>query len=168
MCQKRRSFTLRNLVRVFWAHFQRFKWSFPPWQMKENAVSMQRVSTGLPNGPSRLACKENFAERSRGYFTRSKGALEVNKDCLLPPPGLAGPSETFSLFSHLPSFPSTAHRSPLPSLHWACSAELWGQMRDKDVVKSAPEADLQLRHPGIVPSMRVILLDWMLEVCVCV
>ena len=56
-------------------------------------------------------------------------------------------------------------RSPLPSLRWAASGEVWAQMRQQDVVKSAPEADLQVRHPGIVPSMRVILLDWMLEVC---
>ena len=167
VCQKRRSFTLGSFVGVFWAHFQRFERLFPPWQMKENAVSMQRASTGLPSGPSRLACKENVSERIKGYYTRSKSALEVNQDCLLPPPGLTDPSEAFSLFSHLPSFSSTTHCSPLPSLHWACSAELWGQMRDKDVVKSAPEADLQLRHPGIVPSMRVILLDWMLEVRVC-
>ncbi len=57
--------------------------------------------------------------------------------------------------------------SPLPPLSWTASGHMWQQMRLKDVVKSTPEADLLLRHPGIVPSMRVILLDWMLEVCTC-
>lgn len=63
-------------------------------------------------------------------------------------------------------FPSAApeRTSPLPTLSWTSSEHMWRQMRLKDVVKCTPEADLQLRHPGIVPSMRVILLDWMLEV----
>lgn len=67
-------------------------------------------------------------------------------DMFLPPPG------------------SLEHSSPLPSLSWTSSDHMWRDMRLKDVVKSTPEADLLLRHPGIVPSMRVILLDWMLEV----
>lgn len=142
----------------------------PAMDMKENTVMMERVSVGLHMGPPILACKENLSSDNRGYFTRSKSTLEVTRDCFLPPPGLPDSSQAlssrplFSLLSDIPPF-LTGHRSPLPVFQWARSAELWGQMRDKDVVKSAPEADLQLRHPGIVPSMRVILLDWMLEVC---
>ena len=64
-----------------------------------------------------------------------------------------------------PSFGTTlTSLSPLPSLQWAHSGDLWRQMRDKDVTKSASETEVQIRHPGIVPSMRVILLDWILEV----
>ena len=54
--------------------------------------------------------------------------------------------------------------SSLPNLQWVDSGELWRQMRSKDVTKAAPETELRNRHPGIVPSMRVILLDWMMEV----
>ena len=54
--------------------------------------------------------------------------------------------------------------SPLPSLQWVRSADLWRTMRSKDVSKAAPEAELRLHHPGILSSMRVILLDWMMEV----
>lgn len=59
--------------------------------------------------------------------------------------------------------------NPLPRLQWARSAELWQRMRSKDVSKVAPEAELRLRHPGILSSMRIILLDWMMEVgdCLC-
>ena len=52
----------------------------------------------------------------------------------------------------------------LPALSWTDSAALWQNMRAKDSCKPAPEADLHLRHPSILPSMRTILLDWMLEV----
>ena len=54
--------------------------------------------------------------------------------------------------------------SPLPQLSWANSAELWGQMRAKDVSKMAAEQELCLHHPGILPSMRTILFDWLMEV----
>lgn len=52
----------------------------------------------------------------------------------------------------------------LPALSWTDSTSLWQKMRAKDTCKPAPEADLHLRHPCILPSMRTILLDWMLEV----
>lgn len=60
--------------------------------------------------------------------------------------------------------PDTTNSSPLPHLQWARSATLWRTMRSKDVSKVAPEAELRLRHPEILSSMRIILLDWMMEV----
>ena len=54
--------------------------------------------------------------------------------------------------------------SPLPPFTWTDSAMLWQKMRSKDSCKPAPETDLHIRHPCILPSMRTILLDWMLEV----
>lgn len=57
-----------------------------------------------------------------------------------------------------------ANPSPLPPLSWADSSSLWQQMRFKDTSQVAPETELRLRHPYIMPSMRTILLDWMLEV----
>ena len=54
--------------------------------------------------------------------------------------------------------------TPLPTLQWAQSTDLWRQMRSKDVTRVAPETELRIQHPGILPSMRVILFDWMMEV----
>ena len=56
--------------------------------------------------------------------------------------------------------------TPLPALQWTQASVLWRRMRLKDTIKVAPETELRLQHPGILPSMRVILLDWMMEVCV--
>lgn len=87
------------------------------------------------------------------------------------------PISTSSIFAqkevpslHPTSFPSSfgttlTSLSPLPPLQWAHSGDLWRQMRDKDMIKSTPESEVQRQHPGIIPSMRVILLDWVLEVC---
>lgn len=55
---------------------------------------------------------------------------------------------------------------PLPRLSWANSRELWVAMRAKDVTKMAPEQELRSLHPGILPSMRTILFDWLMEVCI--
>lgn len=54
--------------------------------------------------------------------------------------------------------------TPLPTLQWAQSTDLWRRMRSKDITRVAPETELRLQHPGILPSMRVILFDWMMEV----
>ena len=53
---------------------------------------------------------------------------------------------------------------PLPRLSWANSRDLWAEMRAKDVSKMAPEEELRSLHPGILPSMRTILFDWLMEV----
>lgn len=55
-------------------------------------------------------------------------------------------------------------RCPLPNLQWVHADELWQIMRSKDTSKVAPEAELRVRHPGILSSMRIILLDWLMEV----
>ena len=107
-------------------------------QMKENCVKM-----------SGLCLHKASKENPTGYYKQ---------------PSVGGEG----LFSSSPPCVSSDQRSPLPTLRWAASGEVWAQMRQQDVVKSAPEAELQVRHPGIVPNMRVILLDWMLEVRVCV
>ena len=58
----------------------------------------------------------------------------------------------------------TSPAVPLPQLSWANSGELWAEMRAKDVCQTAPEEELQSRHPGILPTMRTILFDWLMEV----
>ena len=64
------------------------------------------------------------------------------------------------------SFPVGLTPSPLPELSWTDSDSLWHRMRAKDSCMAAPETDLLSRHPLILPNMRTILLDWMLEVCI--
>lgn len=60
--------------------------------------------------------------------------------------------------------PHTFLPSPLPPLSWTDSSNLFREMRLKDKSQAAPETELRLRHPSIMPTMRTILLDWMLEV----
>ncbi len=55
-------------------------------------------------------------------------------------------------------------RCPLPNLQWTSADKLWQTMRSKDATKVTPEGELLSRHPGILSSMRIILLDWMMEV----
>ncbi|XP_064394881.1 G1/S-specific cyclin-E1-like [Halichondria panicea] len=134
--------------------------------------SQEDSTATLEQGPSR----KRQATKETAAAATIQPAMEMKENCMMmsvlclhkaskenpagyykqPPLGGEG------LFS---SCAPSETRSPLPSLRWAASGEVWAQMRQQDVVKSAPEADLQVRHPGIVPSMRVILLDWMLEVC---
>ena len=53
---------------------------------------------------------------------------------------------------------------PLPTLQWTSAEKMWHTMRAKDSFRAGPEADLYHNHPEILPSMRIILLDWMMEV----
>ncbi|XP_063041580.1 G1/S-specific cyclin-E2-like [Engraulis encrasicolus] len=54
--------------------------------------------------------------------------------------------------------------SPLPTLSWGCSEDVWVKMLAKDL-KYQHDKSLTARHPEIQPKMRAILLDWLLEVC---
>ena len=56
-------------------------------------------------------------------------------------------------------------QSPFPYLAWINSSELWHEMRSKDICKADPEVDFIVRHPSIPLTGRLILLDWMMEVC---
>ena len=119
--------------------------------MKENCQKkMQDISIGLQRLQP-LASKENLLGQGLGLRPRKPLAVAQT---------LEAPLEMVSLQQQLPVMMG----APLPKLAWANSAELWKQMRDKDTVNIAPETDLRLRHPGIVPNMRTILLDWMMEV----
>ncbi len=62
------------------------------------------------------------------------------------------------------SLDSSGVSTPLPHLQWVRSADLWRTMRSKDSTKAAPEAELRLHHPEILSNMRIILLDWIMEV----
>eukprot|EP00118_Oscarella_pearsei_P004670 m.20344 g.20344 ORF g.20344 m.20344 type:complete len:415 (+) comp28001_c0_seq3:119-1363(+) len=56
-------------------------------------------------------------------------------------------------------------RSPLPKFSWADSDELWREVFAKDFEYKKEEFYIQKNHPGLRPQMRVILLDWLIEVC---
>jgi len=119
--------------------------------MKENCVKMQEISIGLQRlNPSGLACKENI---HGGSFRTRKSTLAF---------GICGEGETCTV-GELANFHQTL--TPLPRLSWVNSGELWQRMRAKDVTRAAPEAELRMRHSSVLPSMRTILLDWMMEVC---
>ncbi|ETN61975.1 cyclin e [Anopheles darlingi] len=63
--------------------------------------------------------------------------------------------------------PSYKQRScPLPSLSWVDSVEMWKLMCRKDDLSWLDrEPNMFDNHPGIVPRMRAILVDWLSEVC---
>ncbi|XP_035772575.1 G1/S-specific cyclin-E-like [Anopheles albimanus] len=63
--------------------------------------------------------------------------------------------------------PSYKQRScPLPSLSWVDSTEMWKLMCRKDDLSWLDrEPNMFDNHPGIVPRMRAILVDWLSEVC---
>ncbi|KAM4614093.1 G1/S-specific cyclin-E1-like [Discoglossus pictus] len=54
--------------------------------------------------------------------------------------------------------------SPLPHLGWANQDDVWRNMVSKD--RNYPrDKNLFEKHPQLQPSMRAILLDWLMEVC---
>ena len=96
-------------------------------------------------GPPRSRAKEN----ATGYALRSRkqSSLVYTED------------------EHMEVAPAPGEgSSPLPPLAWVRSGALWAQMRSKDCSVASPESSLRLRNPSILPSMRTILVDWMMEV----
>ncbi|XP_066539137.1 G1/S-specific cyclin-E2 isoform X2 [Hoplias malabaricus] len=53
--------------------------------------------------------------------------------------------------------------SPLPSLSWASSDDVWIKMLNKELTYIHDKGFMQ-QHPNLQPKMRAILLDWLLEV----
>ncbi|XP_063168802.1 G1/S-specific cyclin-E1 [Candoia aspera] len=58
----------------------------------------------------------------------------------------------------------SARESPLPALGWANRDEVWENMLSKEQ-KYARDKLYMEKHPLLEPKMRVILLDWLMEVC---
>ncbi|XP_069477483.1 G1/S-specific cyclin-E2 isoform X2 [Ambystoma mexicanum] len=54
--------------------------------------------------------------------------------------------------------------SPLPTLSWGSSNDVWRKMVNKET-KYIHDKNCLLLHPTLKPNMRAILLDWLLEVC---
>ncbi|XP_077982965.1 G1/S-specific cyclin-E-like [Glandiceps talaboti] len=73
--------------------------------------------------------------------------------------------EGHSKFQFRNLFPMPSMRSsPLPSLVWADSREVWEVMVQKEGNYPRDERFLD-RHPSLHAKMRSILLDWLIEVC---
>lgn len=143
------------------------------------------LSTSFHHSKPDLTSMELYEDEFSDNYQDSCVPVNITTTALAPlnRQKLQRPISTSHLFAqkevsslHPGSFPfglgtMPSNSSPLPPLQWAHSGDLWRQMREKDVTKSTPEVDVQIRHPGILPTMRVILLDWMLEVsswCVCI
>lgn len=61
-------------------------------------------------------------------------------------------------------FVTPTRPSPLPALCWASKDDVWNNLLKKDELYSH-DTHVMERHPTLRPKMRVILLDWMMEVC---
>ncbi|KPP74030.1 G1/S-specific cyclin-E2-like [Scleropages formosus] len=53
--------------------------------------------------------------------------------------------------------------SPLPCVSWASSDDVWIKMLNKEL-KYVHDSGFMEQHPSLQPSMRSILLDWLMEV----
>ncbi|KAI1904099.1 hypothetical protein AGOR_G00002180 [Albula goreensis] len=73
--------------------------------------------------------------------------------------GLAFPQDTFQNLCITP-----VRSSPLPVLCWANRDDVWNNLLKKDKAYSR-DVHFMEKHPQLEPKMRVILLDWLLEVC---
>ena len=76
--------------------------------------------------------------------------------------------ETFVRFREFASTPSPrTGPAPFPELRWTDKEELWTLMWKKErgmyLRQTGPE--ILDRHPLIVPKVRTVLLDWLMEVC---
>ncbi|XP_059616999.1 G1/S-specific cyclin-E isoform X2 [Phlebotomus argentipes] len=62
--------------------------------------------------------------------------------------------------------PSVERKCPLPEFSWASGTALWRNMINKDKHDWLErEPNMLNKHPGLMPRMRAILLDWLIEVC---
>ncbi|XP_016357870.1 G1/S-specific cyclin-E2-like [Sinocyclocheilus anshuiensis] len=57
-----------------------------------------------------------------------------------------------------------AQPSPLPTLSWGSSEDVWRKMLSKEIKYKHSKSSLD-KHPSLRPKMRAMLLDWLMEVC---
>ena len=120
------------------------------------------VGYGSLNAPPHVSKPKQQQETIGGYDYHQTGATQSTDGIQI----LQGGSLHIKQQSQVPvlGFGMGTTFTPLPTLQWAQSMDLWRRMRAKDITRVAPETELRLQHPGILPSMRVILFDWMMEV----
>ena len=158
---------------------------------KENIVEPSDIYASMSLRPRPPLQHQQQQQQLQMYGFRPVPALEVDMECLsegfletlvvkTPTPhqqthflssghthARTKPGKLNFLTPPLDVLENSSNSSPLPQLQWARSAALWRTMRSKDVSKVTPEAELRMRHPEILSSMRIILLDWMMEVGGC-
>ncbi|KAA0710711.1 G1/S-specific cyclin-E2 [Triplophysa tibetana] len=54
--------------------------------------------------------------------------------------------------------------SPLPTLSWGSSEDVWVKMLSKEM-KYKHNKNSLCTHPSVQPKMRAVVLDWLMEVC---
>ncbi|KAK2919672.1 hypothetical protein Q8A73_001876 [Channa argus] len=60
-------------------------------------------------------------------------------------------------------FVTPVHCAPLPVLCWASKDVVWSNMLEKDKTYTR-DVRMMEKHPHLLPKMRAILLDWLMEV----
>ena len=114
-------------------------------------------------------CKQDNRKRSLRSQNNTKNRVDkVNEKDILKLTNR--PQTPTELISGMTSFtfsnyftPCIKDHSPLPTLSWADSNEVWETMLQKD--KEYKRDSLYIRkHPSLQPRMRSVLLDWLIEV----
>ncbi|XP_048371820.1 G1/S-specific cyclin-E1 [Sphaerodactylus townsendi] len=103
-------------------------------------------------------------EVSKKKQSERQPSSRIDAHMLIPTPDkddeLGSPN--FSSFMHQRLV--SARASPLPVLGWATGDDVWKNMVNKEQTYVSDKRYMQ-RHPLLQPKMRVILLDWLMEVC---
>ncbi|XP_066493706.1 G1/S-specific cyclin-E1 isoform X2 [Tiliqua scincoides] len=120
------------------------------------------------NSPAENESTADFAIRTRkrkaDVATSSSNYDAQAYHILIPTPEKEDElgSPAFSPFVHQSL--ASARTSPLPMLGWANRDDVWKNMLIKEQAYVRDKLYMQ-RHPLLQPKMRVILLDWLMEVC---
>lgn len=120
-------------------------------------------------GHNKLCVSKN--ENIRRRSLRS-GKITDNKKASHKETLFSRPQTPTELINGMTSFtfsnyftPLSKDNSPLPTLSWADSNEVWEIMLQKD--REYKRDSLYIRkHPSLQPRMRSVLLDWLIEVIV--
>ena len=140
-----------------------------PLQIRPQHVKMQDVSVGIQRLPRPLGTTKENCSLARGAGkARPVHTAGQSEDIMCALPSASEIMEVTPPATDLEEDALVPPAGPLPQLSWASSRELWAAMRAKDVSKMAPEQELRTLHPDILPTMRTILFDWLMEVRVCV
>ena len=108
----------------------------------------------------RLKVDSSFLSKTKS----SSCLISPHKNNTTPQELIMAPATMSSFrFQNLFTTPVALRNSPLPSLKWADSREVWELMLKKEELYTR-NVDVLERHPALQPRMRAILLDWLIEV----
>ncbi|XP_061449897.1 G1/S-specific cyclin-E1 [Rhineura floridana] len=122
------------------------------------------VATFLQDPDEEISNIEMTRKKQNESQPFSNYAVCTHPHMLIPTPDkddeLGSPKFTPFMHQSLAS----SRESPLPVLGWANRDEVWKNMIKKEHAYARDKLYMQ-RHPLLQPKMRVILLDWLMEVC---